>query len=232
MSSRTSALIKCVLSLQIPRVVQLFISTRGLPAAVSAATGAAGVSGTFDSVAVDGLLNELRGLLACVQEFMAFLQRTAAAAVHPKPLPRELLDIFGDGEHMRAVMELQAAYLSLEAAYVKRSVAKAIEWDSLLAVRRCMPGCAIVGGHLRDAFVFTVGPHDAPLVARACSCHAAGLRVLFTTEYCHRNEVVHQLLLLVQQGHPRHIPAPRQLCAPRPKPDCLVLFQRSPFLLP
>lgn len=86
-------------------------------------------------MAVDGLLNELRGLLACVQEFLAFLQRTAAAAVHPKPLPRELVDIFGDGEHMRAVMELQSAYLSLEAAYVKRSVAKAIEWDSLLPVR-------------------------------------------------------------------------------------------------
>ena len=88
-------------------------------------------------MAVDGLLNELRGLLACVQEFLAFLQRTAAAAVHPKPLPRELIDIFGDGEHMRAVMELQSAYLSLEAAYVKRSVAKAIEWDSLLPVRLC-----------------------------------------------------------------------------------------------
>lgn len=83
---------------------------------------------------MDGLLNELRGLLACVQEFLAFLHRTAATAVHPKPLPRDLMDILADGQHTRAVKELQSAYLSLEAAYIQRSVAKAIEWDSLLPV--------------------------------------------------------------------------------------------------
>lgn len=129
------------LMLQIPRVVQLFISTRGLPAVVSAATGSSGVAAAFDSVAIDGLLNELRALLACVQEFLAFLQRAATAAVHPKPLPRELVDILSNGEHTRAIIELQGAYLSLEAAYIKHSVAKAIEWDSLLQVRFANHSC-------------------------------------------------------------------------------------------
>lgn len=88
----------------------------------------------FDAVAADGLLNELRGMLACVHEFLAFLSRTVAAAVHPKPVPRDIVEIMSDGDHARAVKDLQGAYTSLEAAYVHSSISKAVQWDQVLQV--------------------------------------------------------------------------------------------------
>jgi phosphotransferase system HPr-like phosphotransfer protein len=141
--------------MQIPRVVSAFLSTRGLPTLINGITSSGGVA-PFDPVAADALLHELRGLLACIQELLAFLHRTALSAVHPKPVPRDLLEIMGDGDHARAVKELQAAYSTLEAAFIQRSVAKAIEWDSVLPVctlaALCPHCCAVLcsGAHVHS----------------------------------------------------------------------------------
>lgn len=109
------------------------MKARNLPALLSSIKSPA-VSQQFDAVAADGLLNELRGLLACVHEFLAFLARTAAAAVHPKPVPRDIVEIMADGDHARSIKELQGAYTWLEAAYVHSSISKAVEWDQVLQV--------------------------------------------------------------------------------------------------
>lgn len=110
------------------------MKARNLPALLSSIRSPAGAQ-QFDAVAADGLLNELRGLLAYVHEFRAFLARTAGAAVHPKPVPRDIAEIMADGDHTRSIKELQGAYTSLEAAYVQRSISKALEWDQVLQVR-------------------------------------------------------------------------------------------------
>lgn len=123
--------------LQIPRIVASFIKARNIPALVTSIQSPSG-SQQFDAVAADGLLNELRQLLACVHEFMAFLHRTAATAVHPKPVPRDIAEVMADGDHSRSIKELQGAYATLEAAYVHSSISKALEWDKVLQVRTVM----------------------------------------------------------------------------------------------
>jgi COG4 transport protein len=122
--------------LQVPRVVSLFVATRGLTALVSGTPASAGAGPALDPVAVDKLLSELRGLLACCQEFVAFLRRTAVDAVRPKPEPRALNEALRGGQYAHATHELQAAYVSLERVYLERSIAKAIELDTVTEVRR------------------------------------------------------------------------------------------------
>lgn len=129
-------------ALQIPRIVAAFMTARNLSALLSSIRGPGG-SQQFDAVAADGLLNELRGLLACVHEFLAFLARTAGAAVHPKPVPRDIAEVMADGDHTRSIKELEIAYTSLEAAYVHRSISKALEWDQVLQV------CCLARLHVR-----------------------------------------------------------------------------------
>ena len=120
------------LCMQVPRIVSLFITTRSLNALVQGTNTANAPA--LEPVAVDRLLSELRGLLACSQEFASFLQKSAADAVHPRPLPRTFHETLRAGQYAQAAHELQAAYVSLERMYLEQSVAKAIELDSITEV--------------------------------------------------------------------------------------------------
>ena len=116
-----------------PRIVTLFLSTRGLTSLVQGHAAAA--AAPIDPVTVDRHLSELRSLLACCQEFLAFLHKCAADAVHPKPLPRAVGEALRAGQYAHATHELQAAYVSLERIYLERSIAKAIELNAVIPVR-------------------------------------------------------------------------------------------------
>lgn len=120
-----------------PRIVSLFIATRGLAslAASASAPTSSTAPGALDTVAVDRHLSELTRLLACCHEFVAFVTKVAADAVHPKPLPRSVHEALRGGQYAHAAHELQAAYVSLERLYLERSVAKAIQLDTLAPVR-------------------------------------------------------------------------------------------------
>lgn len=122
-----------------PRVVSLFVKARGLEALVRGIAAADPAAAALEPVAVDRLLGELRGLLACCQGFSAFLSKTAADAAHPRPLPRAVADTLRGGRYAHAMHELQAAYVSLERVYLERSVAKAVELDAPVPVRRPRP---------------------------------------------------------------------------------------------
>lgn len=116
-----------------PRIVTLFLSTRGLTSLVQGHAAAA--AAPIDPVTVDRHLSELRSLLACCQEFLAFLHKCATDAVHPKPLPRAVGEALRAGQYAHATHELQAAYVSLERIYLERSIAKAIELNAVILVR-------------------------------------------------------------------------------------------------
>ena len=118
--------------MQVPRIVSLLITTRGLDKVAAAPTGAPGGA---DTVAVDGHLAELTSMLACCHEFIAFLTKTAADAVHPKPQPREVTEALRGGQYAHAAQELQAAYVRMERVYLERSVAKAVQLDAVVLVR-------------------------------------------------------------------------------------------------
>jgi phage gp29-like protein len=89
----------------------------------------------MDPSKLDSLLGELRGLLACCQEFVAFLKRTVAEAVQPAPVPRSLLESLRGGSYAHAMHELQAAYVNLEQVYLEESISKAISLDAVVLVR-------------------------------------------------------------------------------------------------
>jgi hypothetical protein len=120
----------------VPRIICLFIATRGLDTLVQDATKSS-TKLTQDPVVVDRLLSELRSLLACCHEFLALLTKTAADSVYPKPVPRTLADALRGGTYAHSTHELQAAYISLERVYLEMSIAKAVELDVAIPVCSC-----------------------------------------------------------------------------------------------
>lgn len=138
----------------------------------------------------------MRPLLACAEELNGFLLRTAADAARPKPVPQTLRDALRGGAYGSALRELASAYVTLEGAYLTRSVARALELDAPLPVRPGRPRCshrrvpAANCGRASAVVLFAVPPCRTPPHSRSAAAPspaaaaACGVTVSKHERYC------------------------------------------------